>query len=113
MLEDLLYRIQNLFSIVPSSGGGSLAENALPLALLFSAIGALILTRFTGTLGSLTYPLNFSALFVGAMVSNWLMRGLQLQIDAQIQRPLLASLVGMIVAALIMVRWMQGEHRKI
>ena len=113
MLEDLLYRIQNLFSIVPSSGGGSLAENALPLALLFSAIGALILTRFPGTLGSLTYPLNFSALFVGAMISNWLMRGLQLQIDAQIQRPLLASLVGMIVAALIMVRWMQGEHRKI
>ncbi|MFO1122871.1 MAG: hypothetical protein U1F47_11185 [Hyphomicrobiales bacterium] len=111
MLEDLLYRINDLFSFVPNAG--HMPDHVLPLAILFSLFGALILGRYTGTVGSLTLPLNFSALFIGAMASNWLMRGIQMQVDAQVQRPLLGSLVGMLIAALIMLRWMQGDHRKI
>ena len=111
MLEDLLYRINDFFSFVPNAG--HMPEHVLPLAILFSLFGALILGRFTGTLGSLTLPLNFSALFIGAILSNWVMRGIEMQIDAQIHRPLFGSLIGMLIASMIMLRWMQGYHRKI
>ena len=111
MLEDTLYWLDGFFSFIPNAG--HMPDHVLPLALLFSFLGALILGRFTGNLGSLTFPLNFSALFLGAMASNWILRGIQIQVESQVHRPLMGSLVGMLVATIIMLRWMQGDQRKI
>jgi hypothetical protein len=110
MIEDVVYSISSSYSFIPSTG--QMHEYVLFLSILFSLIGAIILGRFTGAMGSLTLPLNFSALFIGSITSNWLMRGIDLNLDAQVQRPLVGSLIGMLIASLMMLRWIRGDHRQ-
>jgi H+/Cl- antiporter ClcA len=111
MLEELLYSLSSPLSWLPDPG--SLSEETLPLSLLFSSAGALILSKFTGTMGGLTLPLNVSALFIGSMLSNWLLQGLDLRIDQQIHQPLFVSMAGMILAAFAMMWWIQDDRTKV
>ena len=60
IMEDLLYGISSLFDGLFSGGGiPTQAENGWALTLMFAAAGALILTRFTGTVGALTSTAMF------------------------------------------------------
>ena len=108
IMEELLYNITSLFSMTPDLG--PVPETALPWATTFSGFGAVILGKFTGTFGGLTLPLNFSALFIGAIMSNWLLKGLDLPIDRVIQQPMLISMLGMLVGAICMIWWLQDER---
>jgi len=87
----------------------SLSPDLLPLTALFALIGGLILTRFTGSFGNLTLPVNCSALFVGAMCSNWLLKNIRLPVESTIEAPLLVSMLGMTLASLGMLWWLQGD----
>ena len=87
----------------------SLSPQLLPLTGLFATMGGLILTRHTGSIGNATLPLNVSALFIGAMLANWLAQNVKLPLESTVETPLVMSLVGMTLAALLMLRWLQGN----
>ena len=111
-MEDLLLSISSIFSIFGSLKDiDSLPPELLPLTIMFSSAGALILTRFTGNLGGLTLPVNASALFIGAMLSNWLLQNIKLPLESAVEAPLAVSLVGMTLASFAMIWWLQGDDR--
>lgn len=107
MIEELLMRIAELVPQIP--GGTTIHGEALPLSYICSGAGAFILGKFTGSIGSLTVPLNCSALFIGAITANWLLAGLDLPMDQSLDQPLLVSLLGMVVSALFMMWWFRAE----
>lgn len=108
MLEGILY---NLTSWLPAGAGDQVAghHGALPLSYLCSVGGAVILGKFTGSVGMLTTPLNFAALFIGSYFTEQGARQLNLHIDRFIELPLFSTLAGMTVAALCMMMWMKRE----
>lgn len=110
MLEEILFSIQ---SAIPAAGDfGQVSSEELPLTLMCCLIGALILTKYTGSLGNLTLGVNFSALFIGAVTSNWLFHGVDMQIDKMVAQPVVVSVTGMIFASLIMMSWLQRDGMK-
>ncbi len=87
----------------------SLSPDLLPLMLMFSIVGGVILSRFTGSIGNLTLPINCSALFIGAMTSNWLLQNVKLPIESTVEAPLLFSMAGMTFASFCMMWWLQRD----
>lgn len=87
----------------------SLSPDLLPLTGLFAVIGGVILTKFTGSFGNLTLPMNISALFIGAMTSNWFLKNVDLPVRSTIEAPLMVSMIGMTLASLLMMWWLQGD----
>lgn len=87
----------------------SLSPDLLPLTALFALLGGIILTKFTGSFGNLTLPINMSALFIGAMGSNWVLKNLKLPVESTIEAPLMVSMIGMTIASLMMLWWLQGD----
>ena len=87
----------------------SLSPDLLPLTALFALLGGVILTKFTGSFGSLALPMNCSALFIGAMGSNVALQNVKLPVGAAIEAPLMASMVGMTLASLALLWWLQGD----
>lgn len=108
MLTEMIYSINSYFTTIPDIG--SMPAEMMPLSILFSLAGALILGRFTGSMGGLTFPINFSAMFIGATLSNWLLGGVKLTVADPVQQPMLFSMMGMIAASLLMIRWLQRER---
>jgi hypothetical protein len=78
-----------------------LQQNEFVVAALCALIGAFIMSRFTMSLGTLTYPVNFCVLLAGAVIANLLMKNVEMPLDYSLQRPLIVSMAGMAVAALI------------
>ncbi len=87
----------------------SLSPDLMPLTAMFAVIGGVILTRFTGSFGNLTLPMNISALFIGAMSSNSLLKHVRLPVESTVEAPMLASMIGMTLASLAMIWWLQGD----
>lgn len=87
----------------------SLSPDLLPLMMMFSIVGGVILSRFTGSIGNLTLPINCSALFIGAMTSNWLLQNVKLPIESTVEAPLLFSMAGMTIASFCMMWWLQRD----
>jgi len=110
MLEDILYQIS---SLIPSSAEfGNMSSEDLPLAVVCCVLGAFVLTRFTGSLGSITVPVNYSALFIGVTVANWALHGLDLPVDKMVAQPVLIALIGMTVASFFMMTWLKRDGWK-
>lgn len=110
MLEQILFGIQ---SAIPHAGEfGQVSSEELPMAIMCCVVGALVLTKYTGSLGNLTVGVNFSALFIGAVTSNWLLHGVDMQIDKLVVQPMLVTLIGMTVASLMMMGWLQRDGMK-
>ncbi len=79
----------------------SMAPEKVSIAAIFSGAGSVILGKFTGTVGYLTLPMNYCALFVGALLSNWAFAGVRIpMLDATLQIPMLLTIAGMTVTAL-------------
>ena len=107
MLQDIIYSIS---SWIPGGGGQMADQGTLPL--ICSAAGALILSKFTGNVGMLTVPLNFSALFIGGWLASAAAKQLNIQADHVLELPLIATLAGMTIAALIMMMWMKQDNAR-
>lgn len=108
MIEDVLMSIATLLPSAPSVG--VIPSDQLPLPYLCSGLGAPILGKFTGSLGAITMPLNYSALFIGAMLSNSLLHGIDLPVDHALLQPLLVSMAGMLVGAFCMMWWLRDDN---
>ena len=81
------------------------------MSVLFSAAGAVILGKFTGTFGNLTVPLNFSALFIGTAVTNSLLNGVDIPTIQYQQEVLLYTVVGMITGSFGMLWFVRPERQ--
>jgi len=80
-----------------------LRPEVVVLGMICALAGAIFLSRYTRPLGVLTYPLNYIVLLMGAMLANWLTKGIQMPLHQAEEWPLLISLAGMVVAALLML----------
>jgi hypothetical protein len=87
-----------------------MSREALLTSLLFSAAGALLLSRFTGAIGQLTLPMNFSALFIGTGLANILLDGIDVPAIQYEQEVLLFTLVGLITGSFAMLWCIRPEH---
>ncbi len=87
-----------------------LRPEVVVLGMICALIGAIFLSRYTRPLGLLTYPLNCLVLLTGAMLANWLMKGIQMPLRQAVEWPLLISLAGMAVAALLMLLLMPRDR---
>ena len=79
----------------------------LTMCIVFSSLGAVILGRFTGNFGNITFPLNFSALFIGTFITNGLFDGLDIPAIQYQQEVLMFTVAGMISASLGLM-WLSG-----
>jgi hypothetical protein len=107
MLENLITMDLPSFSDLFSTG--VLPPESVSMSSLFSGAGAVILGKFTGGVGGLTMPLNYSAMFIGAIVANWFLGGIDLPMDQELQQPMLITLGGMLIGAFAMLWWMQSD----
>jgi hypothetical protein len=103
-MEDLLFSIFGSLKDYES-----LSPDLLPLMGFFSLIGGLILSKFTGSFGTLTLPINWSACFIGAMMSNWLLQNFKLPVGSAVEAPMMMSMIGMSLASFAMMLWLQGN----
>jgi hypothetical protein len=87
-----------------------LGRDVLAVAMVCSGLGTLILSRHTYQIGFLTYPLNFCVLFAGAVAANLLLKDVRLPLNSSIERMLIISIGGMVVASLIMVLLMPKDR---
>ena len=87
-----------------------MSSEALLTSLLFSAAGALLLSRFTGAIGQLTLPLNFSALFIGTSMANILLDGIDIPAIQYKQEVLVFTLLGLITGSFVMLWCIRPEH---
>jgi hypothetical protein len=106
-MQDLLYVFSEFFGTLRDVD--AISPHLVLLIGIFSAAGALILTRFTGTLGGMSLLINGSALFIGAILTNWLFQHVKLPVNSPIEGPLFMSLIGMTLASAPMLWWMQGD----
>lgn len=102
MIEELLSIGLPSASSLFGGGTGYVEPGVVSLSTLFSGAGAVILGEFTGSAGALTLPMNFAALFVGAMMANWAFSGLALPMDQHLQ-PMLITFGGMLIGAFSML----------
>jgi hypothetical protein len=80
-----------------------LAPDVLFVAAICAGLGALVLSRHTFQLGTLTYPINFLVLFAGAVMANLLMSEVRLPFGLSAERTVVISIAGMIVVSLIVL----------
>ena len=88
-----------------------MSDEAVAMSVLFSAAGAVILGKFTGTFGNLTVPLNFSALFIGTADTNSLLNGVDIPTIQYQQEVLLYTVVGMITGSFGMLWFVRPERQ--
>jgi hypothetical protein len=88
-----------------------MSREALMMSLLFSAAGAVLLAKFTGAIGHLTLPLNFSALFIGAGLANIIFAGVDIPAIQYEQEVLVFTLLGMISGSFAMLWVVRPEPR--
>lgn len=88
-----------------------LQPNIFAIAVVCAAVGAFIMSRFTVSLGMLTYPINFFVLMIGAVAANLLMKRVDLPLDYDFDRPLTVSIIGMAVASLLALAFLSRNRQ--
>ena len=94
---------------LPGLPDWGIGDEAFSISAVFSGAGAVVLTKFTSNIGFVTMPINYCALFVGAVTSNWLFSGVHLPVDPDFQAPMIFAVAGMMVTALSLMMFMKEE----
>ena len=100
----------NLYDTLEQLVRLDMSREALLTSLMFSAAGALLLSRFTGPIGQLTLPMNFSALFIGTGLANILLDGIDIPAIQYEQEVMLFTLLGLITGSFAMLWCIRPEH---
>jgi hypothetical protein len=87
-----------------------LPTEAVSVSAVFSGSGTVILSKFTSNVGAITMPLNYCALFVGALFGNWLLQGTSIPLANHIQTSMVFAVAGMTVMALTMMCFLRSEE---
>jgi hypothetical protein len=106
------FGLLDLLSMLPHSVSQfELAPEKVSIAAVLSGAGSVILGKFTGSVGYITMPVNYCALFIGSLVSNWIFQGIHIPLlDADLQTPMLLSVAGMTAAALAVLMFLKPEQ---
>ena len=108
MLSNLLY--STLSNAIEHLVRLDMSNEALFMSLVFSAAGSILLAKFTGTIGHLTIPLNFSALFIGAGFTNLVLDGIDIPAIQYQQEVLLFTILGLITGSFAMLWCVRPER---
>jgi hypothetical protein len=108
MLSNLLY--STLSNAIEHLVRLDMSGEALLMSVLFSAAGSLLLGRYTGTIGNLTVPLNFSALFIGTGLTNILLAGVDIPAIHYQQEIMLFTLLGLITSSFAVLWCVKPER---
>jgi hypothetical protein len=116
-MEDLVHAIVNGFGVLdqlpalPDSAKlFDMTPEKVSIAAIFSGAGSVILSKFTGSVGYITMPMNYCALFMGAMLGNWALQGVRIpMLDATFQTPMLFAVAGMMISALAILMFTKTE----
>jgi hypothetical protein len=100
----------NLYDTLEQLVRLDMSNEAILSSLFFSAAGAFLLAHFTGTIGNLTLPLNFSALFIGTGLANILLDGIDIPAIQYEQEVMLFTLVGLVLSSFAMLWCIRPEH---
>jgi hypothetical protein len=87
-----------------------ISPQALITCIVFSTFGAVILGMFTGNFGNVTYPLNFSVLFIGSFLTNCVFNGFHIEALRYPHQVLIFTVAGMVSASFGLL-WMSGAKR--
>ena len=101
---DISMLLDNMFHLRISS-------HAVTMSIIFSAFGSLILAKIIGNFGNITIPLNFSALFVGAILSNSALDSIHVVALRYDEKVLLVTLAGMLCTSLTMMVLQGAQSR--
>lgn len=106
------FGLLDILSLMPHTIGQlELAPEKVSIAAILSGAGSVILGKFTGSVGYITMPVNYCALFIGSLVSNWVFQGVHIpMLDADLQTPMLLTVAGMTAAALAVLMFMKPEQ---
>ena len=108
MLSNMLY--SSFYDTLEQLVRLDMSNEAFLASLLFSAAGAFLLAHFTGAIGNLTLPLNFSALFIGTGLANILLDGIDIPAIQYEQEVMLFTLIGLIMGSFAMLWCIRPEH---
>jgi hypothetical protein len=84
----------------------------LPIAAICALLGAAMLSRYLHVQGLLGFVLSFILLLSGALLSNLVGEGMISSYAADLKKPILLSLAGMTVTALITLTVAAGSHNE-
>lgn len=102
--------VNSISDAVLSVGRMTISNDALVFCLVFSAIGAAILAKFTGKIGEITIPLTFSVLFIGSFAANWALASVNIPIIVHQQELLVYTMVGMTLSSFLLL-WFTGPEQ--
>ncbi len=83
------------------------SSEAMGMCAALSAVGAIILAKFTGSIGTITIPLNFGILLIGTVLTNGILGGIDIPSFQHSQEALLYTVSGMISTSFAML-WLTG-----
>ena len=90
----------NLSELLQKPGG----EDNIWLLLTICGFGAVILTVIANSKGYFAIIVNFSGLFVSGLISNRILGRFNYSLDEELAEPFMLYIVGMTVAALVLMR---------
>jgi hypothetical protein len=73
------------------------------IAFISALAGAYMLSQKTSDAGPFNFPVNLLAMFIGAVLANWIGSGLELPLDSVLIYPTIMSLTGMSIVALSII----------
>lgn len=80
-----------------------LPPTSVPVMMVCAVVGAFLLSLYTRWMGLVTFFMNGIALFAGAYVANALAANLRLPFDRFYVQPIVLSVAGMSVIAVLML----------
>ncbi len=106
------FGVMDVFSFMPDVASLlHMDTEKVSIAAVFSGAGSVILGKFTDSVGYLTMPMNYCALFGGALVSNWAFQNVRMpMLDATLQTPIVLTVAGMTVTALAVMLFARKEQ---
>lgn len=95
-----------------SQFAGSIGPSALPIAAVCALFGTLMIARHVDSRGVFSFLLNYTLLLMGALVCNLLGSGLIESLRNRMLEPILLSVAGMTVSALILLSLAARHHHE-
>lgn len=80
-----------------------LTNSSFWIALICALAGAYMLSHKTADTGAFNFPVNLAALFLGAVLANWLGREIPLPLEPTVLVPAIFSLIGMSFVGLTII----------
>ncbi len=77
---------------------------------LLSCGASYLLVIILASVKSITGPVSFAAMFIGGMFANWIFRDSHFQILSKLQETLVYTLLGQVIAAIILIITFRTER---